>query len=296
MAILLGLTAAVCWGVADFVARATSKRVGSYLTSFYLQLVGFTALSLGMIAAGGFGFLSRVHAWQPWAWAVLTGVMNAALSLMLYHSFEIGVLAVVAPIASSYSVLTVGLSLLSGERLSVIRGVGIVAAIVGVALAATSSVPSPGQATGWRAMHPRHMLASGVLWAIFSAIGYGVMFWLFGYRVVPVFGGFASVWIARGVTFTALLLGSLLTRRSIRVPNVGGIWWLLLALGLMDTGAFVANNLGLQTGHVGIVTVLSSLFAAVTVLMGYFFLRERLERSQWFGVLLIFAAIGLVSL
>jgi drug/metabolite transporter (DMT)-like permease len=69
-----------------------------------------------------------------------------------------------------------------------------------------------------------------------------------------------------------------------------------LALGLMDTAAFVANNLGLQTGHVGIVTVLSSLFAAVTVLMGYLFLRERLQRNQWFGVLLIFVAIVLVSL
>lgn len=296
MGILYGLTAAVCWGVADFIARATSKRVGSFLTSFFLQLVGFTALSLGIAAAGGFGFLSRVHAWQPWAWAVLAGVMNAALSLMLYHSFEIGVLAVVAPIASSYSVLTVLLSVLSGERLSVIRGVGVAAAILGVVLAATATAPTPAAATGWRALHPRHMLASGVLWAVLSAIGYGMMFWLFGYRVVPVFGGLASVWIARGVTFSALLLASLVTRKSIRLPRGGGILWLLLAVGLMDTAAFVANNLGLQTGHVGIVTVLSSLFAAVTVLMGYFFLRERLERSQWFGVLLIFAAIVLVSL
>jgi uncharacterized membrane protein len=64
----------------------------------------------------------------------------------------------------------------------------------------------------------------------------------------------------------------------------------------MDTAAFIANNAGLHTGQVAVVSVLASLYGAVTVLLSWIFLRERLEPSQWFGIALIFAGIVLVSL
>jgi drug/metabolite transporter (DMT)-like permease len=64
----------------------------------------------------------------------------------------------------------------------------------------------------------------------------------------------------------------------------------------MDTTAYVANNLGLHRGPVSIVTVVASLYGAVTVLLSSLFLRERLERTQWFGIALLFTGIILVSL
>lgn len=67
-------------------------------------------------------------------------------------------------------------------------------------------------------------------------------------------------------------------------------------VGLIDTAAFVANNAGMRLGHVSIVTVLSSLYGAVTVLLGAIFVRERIGKSQWCGILLIFTGIVLVNL
>ena len=64
----------------------------------------------------------------------------------------------------------------------------------------------------------------------------------------------------------------------------------------MDTSAFVANNAGLVSGHVAVVSVLASLYGAVTVLLSWIFLRERMDRTQWFGIVLIFVGIVLVSL
>jgi uncharacterized membrane protein len=58
----------------------------------------------------------------------------------------------------------------------------------------------------------------------------------------------------------------------------------------------VANNAGLSIGHVSVVSVMASLYGAITVLLSWIFLRERIERSQWFGIVLIFAGIVLVSL
>ena len=65
---------------------------------------------------------------------------------------------------------------------------------------------------------------------------------------------------------------------------------------MMDTAAFVANNAGLKTGQVSVVSVLASLYGAMTVLLSWIFLRERLERCQWLGIVLIFAGIVFVSL
>jgi uncharacterized membrane protein len=51
----------------------------------------------------------------------------------------------------------------------------------------------------------------------------------------------------------------------------------------------------MQMGLVSVVSVLASLYGAVTVLLAWIFLRERLEISQWFGIAMIFAGIVLVS-
>jgi drug/metabolite transporter (DMT)-like permease len=108
-------------------------------------------------------------------------------------------------------------------------------------------------------------------------------------------GSAVSVWVIRATTFTVLLLTGIPTDKALPLPR-GNVWWLLFVTGLMDTSAFVANNAGLGRGHVAVVSVLASLYGAVTVLLAWIFLREPIERSQWFGIFLIFVGIVLVSL
>jgi drug/metabolite transporter (DMT)-like permease len=218
-------------------------------------------------------------------------VLNTASTIALYRSFEIGVLAIVAPIAASYPALTVILSLASGEILRTARAFGIAAAIGGVVLAATSfapvlaSTPSP---------HHKGHLTRGVSWAIAAAVGYGMLFWLLGFRVMPVFDSFASVWIIRVTTFSTLMLLARPVRQSIRLPD-WGTGWLIGGIGVVDTSAFIANNAALKTEQVAAASVLASLYGAVTVLLAALFLREKLEWSQWLGIALIFAGIALIS-
>jgi drug/metabolite transporter (DMT)-like permease len=52
----------------------------------------------------------------------------------------------------------------------------------------------------------------------------------------------------------------------------------------------------MRLGHVSVVTVLSSLYGAVTVLLGAIFVHERIGKSQWCGIALIFGGIVLVNL
>jgi len=309
LAIILGLTGALCWGGADFAARFASRRVGAYRTLFFMQFFGFIALSVYLKFRGGF-FEGIAPGWHPWALAALAGVINMIASLSLYYSFQIGVMSIVAPVSSAYPALTVALAIASGERITALRGAGLAVTLVGVILAATTftsaaastlnetaAKESATKETGAKesaAKETAH-LSKGVGWAILAALGFGVLFWFLGFYVVPAVGPTISVWVIRLTSFSVLAIAAIPARQSLNLPR-GSVWWLLAAVGFLDTAAFVANNAGLHTGQVSVVSVLASLYGAVTVVLAWLFLREKLERSQWFGIILIFAGIVLVSI
>jgi uncharacterized membrane protein len=309
LAIVLGLTGALCWGGADFAARFASRRVGAYRTLFFMQFFGFIALSAYLKFRGGF-FDGIAPGWHPWALAALAGVINMIASLSLYYSFQIGVMSIVAPVSSAYPALTVALAIASGERITALRGAGLAVALIGVILAATTFTPSAAnpvnessvnetaaKETGAKetaAKETAH-LSKGVGWALLAALGFGVLFWFLGFYVIPAVGPTISVWVIRLTSFTVLALAAAPARQSLKLP-IGSVWWQLAAVGFLDTAAFVANNAGLRTGQVSVVSVLASLYGAVTVLLAWIFLREKLERSQWLGIILIFAGIVLVSI
>jgi drug/metabolite transporter (DMT)-like permease len=305
LAIMLGLTGAVSWGAADFAARFASRQVGAYRTLFFMQFFGFLALSGYLKFSGGFSH-GIAPGWQPWAMAVVAGLLNMLASLALYHSFEHGTMSIVGPVSSSYPALTVALSFLSGERIHAIRATGLGVTLLGVILAATSFAqsksapaeknPQPANAASdAESEASRAHLATGVGWAICAALGFGVLFWFLGFHVVRAVGSAVSVWVMRLTALISLSLAAAPTRQTLRLPR-GRVWWLLLAVGILDTAAFVANNVGLSTGQVSVVSVLASLYGAFTVLLAWIFLRERLERSQWLGIVLIFIGIVLVSI
>src|SRR6266849_7003918 len=146
MGILLGLLTAVAWGSSDFFARFAARRIGALRTTLYMQLAGFVLLTIFLPYIGGWGHLADGSGWQPWAWGTLAGVVNAVSTLALYRSFEIGKMAVVAPLSASYPALTVLLSLFTGEHLKVTRAVGIAFVLAGALLVVRGETP-PGERT-----------------------------------------------------------------------------------------------------------------------------------------------------
>src|SRR5947209_18013931 len=117
MGILLGLLTALTWGGADFIARFATHRIGALRSMLYMQLTGFLLLSLLLPTLGGWGNLADGSGWQPWAWGFLAGSFNAVSGLALYSEFEIGKMAVVAPLPASYTALTLLLYWLTSRQL-----------------------------------------------------------------------------------------------------------------------------------------------------------------------------------
>src|ERR1700758_5339146 len=233
LAIILGLTGALCWGGADFAARFASRRVGAYRTLFFMQFFGFIALSIYLKFRGGF-FVGIAPGWHPWALAALAGVINMIASLSLYYSFQVGVMSIVGPVSSAYPALTVALAVASGERITALRGAGLAVTLVGVILAATTFTPaaatpvnanperkSPAnksdvkESSGKESAH----LSKGVGWALLAALGFGVLFWFLGFYVVPAVGPTISVWVIRLTSFSVLALATIPAGQGLKLPS-----------------------------------------------------------------------------
>lgn len=286
MSILLALVAAVSFGTADFLALFLTKRIGAYRTLLYTQLPGLVGLSAYWIASG----VSFSASWQTWIWALVLVTINLLSALAFYRSLQVGVASIISPIVASYAAVAVLLSVLTGEMLSLSHGLGISAALGGVALTALSLSGTPER------QQKRNVWPASVGFALAAALGYGVAFWILGTRVTPQLGPIAPVWLIRFITPCILAACAGPFRLSLRLPS-GMVWWLIGGVSLFDTIGYVGTSAALVTGtHVAIVAVLVSLYSAVTVLLAWLCLRERLHWSQWLGVGVIFVGIILVNI
>jgi drug/metabolite transporter (DMT)-like permease len=289
MGILLGLLTALAWGSADFIARFATQRVGTLRTMLYMQSTGLVLLTIFLPWLGGWGRLADGSGWQPWAWGLLAGCINACATLAFYRAFEIGKMEVVAPVSASYPALTLLISWMSGERLTLVRVAGIILTLLGVVIVAGAEKVSAGSDAAGQQRSGR-----GIGWAIAAAVGFAVLFWLLGTRIIPRVGATQTVWMIR-LTSTVLGLAIvLLTKQPIRMPR-GEVRWMALGMGAFDTAAFVFSNRGMQMEQIAVISVLGSLYGAVTVALAALFLRERVSRWQYAGIVTIFAGILLIS-
>jgi drug/metabolite transporter (DMT)-like permease len=294
LAIVLGIAAAVLWGTADFLARFSTRQIGTFRTLLFMQAVGVGILTIWLMFDGELAREFSVHSWRLWGWVALSGTLSSVATLGFYRSLEIGTLSIVAPVCSVYPALTLLLSMYAGERVSRIHIVGIFISLIGVVLAATSFKPLPANEAG-TGTRPRGRLTRGVGLALTASTIYGINFWLIGYHIIPKMGASMSVWGVRLLGSILLLAIAVPAKQSIRLPQMRS-WLLIVSVGVFDAGAFLVTSLGLRTGHVAVVTVIGSLFSAVTVFLAWIVLRERLERTQWLGIFLIFVGIVLVSI
>ncbi|HEU5349816.1 MAG TPA: EamA family transporter [Ktedonobacterales bacterium] len=312
--IMLGLVAALCWGVADFCARGSSRAGGTFLTLFCVQIIGIAGM---LLLNQPLDLISFAHA-TPGAvtLAVIINLMILCGAALLYHAFSVGTLALISPIAASFAAITAALSLLTGERANPVQLVGFVVTVAGVVLTSTDFASTTAiarkddQKTNAFAHYRRP--APGVVETLIAVLIFGVGFWALRYPIA-VLGGTTTIYIAKVADMAALMLTALLGLAiyQFRIRHKGiasdnapwyvmrmparSFWPWVIPFALLDTAANIAYSLGLAVSLTAIVSVVSSLFSAVTVLMACIFLRERLVRWQWVGVGAILVGIALVS-
>jgi drug/metabolite transporter (DMT)-like permease len=170
----------------------------------------------------------------------------------------------------------------TGDRLSVVQGLGIAIAIAGVVLA---SREASDEAQTSRAV------SAGAGLALLSAVGFGCFF-----LAIDRASDHDVLWavcVNRTVSVSLLGLALLATR-----PKVGlkaSDMRTLTIVGVLDVAANGLFALAATKGLVSVVAVLSSLYPVATVILARVVLKERLHPVQRFGAAAALAGVALIS-
>lgn len=302
MAIFWGLAAAFGFGVADLFAREATQREGVMRSQFYLAIVGLVLIAIYLAFSGDV------------LWSAITsphGLLAAGTSIgfmiggvLLYQSLATGPLLIVSPITSSFAAITTITAFIAGERLPALRVIGIVITIIGVILSAAAP-PNPEHQQAGPQMDNRlierflpRWLPAGIALAAGTALIFGIGNWFLSIAISEI-GAFTTVLINKivGVSVYSVVF---LARRIPVVVRQASSWKWVLPLGFIDTVSFLAFTMGLEVGAreglVSVVTVCSSLFAVVTVILGAIFWKERITTLQTVGIVITFVGVALVSI
>lgn len=277
-----GLLAAFGYGTADFVAKLAIEKMGYLRSTLYMQVIGSVFI---LLLAGQ--DLARLWQYPNEAYlAVGLGILNLLGTMSLYRSFEVGQLSIVSPIASSYPALSSMLAvLLLDERVSQPGAFGIVAILTGIFLVSMQSKA--------RAIANRRRIAAGVAYALAAFGAFGLLY--FGLKLVVVsLGVFLPVLILRWVS-AVVLAGIMVIVRPHSGSQSSLSLYLIAFVGILDSVANIAYNVGVSIGAVSLVSTVAGLFSAVTVVLAWLILRDRLVLHQGIGILAILAGVGVLG-
>lgn len=298
MAVLLSLAAAIAYGISDFVAGLLSRRLPAAAVAVWTQTGSLAALAAAVLAGwlAGIGSFTAAPRAAALAWGVLSGVGAAGGTLALYRGLGRGQMNVVAPVSAlGAAVLPAVLGVLTGERLRLLPGLGVVVGVLAVGL--VSTVPG---ATG-----PR--LPSAVLDGLAAGAGFALLF--VGLARAGTASGAWPLLTGQAVSLL-ILLGYRLaygrTRALTPRPAVGhpldgrrrlaGRDRLGAAgAGALAGAAVAAFLVATRHGPLVIIAVLTSLYPAATVVLAAVLLGERASRWQFGGLLLAVAAVAAIS-
>jgi drug/metabolite transporter (DMT)-like permease len=279
---LFGLATAFCWGTADYLSRSQSERVGHYNTTVYMHV--FTILTLLILIP----FLNPplVITYQSFLILALSGVLNFFAFLFLYRAFHKGIVSIVAPLAYTYPAVTTVLALfLLGSHLSTFQTLALISIVSGVMLLSTrlSELKSSNL--------DRSRLLPGAGSAIAAAVSFGTVYVGVGY-VTQYTGYFVPVIFLR---FVGALLGfglAPLFKQKVK-PSKNSITLTVAVMGVLESLGLLFLTIGIagSGSQLAIVTALSSLGGAFATSYALFFLKERLEANQIFGVFLALSGV-----
>ena len=276
LAVSLALIACLSWGTSGFLA-GTKSRVMPVLT--LLVFSSMAGLGMFLISVGVRGVpLPR----DPnLLYAVLGGAVGIGGLYCLYRGLAVGAISIVVPVSALCVMLPVLTGLALGEVLQPLQVLGMVIAIVGGVAVSLEK----------KATVDKKRLAVGIVPALGAALGFGAF-----YVVMDMAGAVDPLWaamVSRSSFFFFLLPAVLLKRPSLKVKVIH--LPVVFAIGILDGTAALAYTTATTKGMLSLVSVVSSLYPAVSVILAALILKERLRGLQFLGVVMAIVGVTLIS-
>jgi len=277
MPYLLALASSLLWGAGDFLGGTASRRLPAVAVvgvSQALTLLVFSAMALatGLLTVGMPG--------PSWGWAAAAGASGLVGLVAFYQALATGTMGVVAPLAALGVLVPVAVGLVEGERPSVVQAVGALLGVAGCVLASGPEVRS-------------RTRARPVLLALLAGVAFGLVLVLLS---LASRGDGDPLLALVGMRMTSV--GTLVLVAMV-VRSVGGVRSrdlpLLALVGMLDGGANLAYAIATTMGLLSLVSVLASLYPAVTVVLARVVHHERMTRVQDAGIAAAILGVLLVA-
>jgi drug/metabolite transporter (DMT)-like permease len=286
LGVVLGLGASVSWAIANVAVQRSARHVGTFRAILWAQLVGALVVALLLPLD------ARAAAPTPLTalWVLAAGAAGLLAYVCLFYAFEHGRLTLAVPVMSSWAVIASGLSLaIFREPVRPLQLVGAGAVVAGAVVVSRFARATTAGAPNAATRSPRWLLAS-----FGAALGFGLLIPIIG-LLTPVTGRLGVIPVVYGADIALGLPLAWRFRVSLAPPR--GRAWLAIALaGLFETAGFACIALASRYAPLALVSPLSSLASAFTVLYAWAVLRERPAKPVLIGAALVCAGVLTLAL
>ena len=274
----LGLLAALCWGVHDIFVRYVSQTNGMLASIFTVLTIGSIIMAPVCIYLGNWPDLTTIALQK----ALVSGTFFGLALIALYQAFAIGPVRLVSPIVGSFPIMSVGLSLWSGQSLELFQILAVLIVVGGITLVAKGENTTTSE---------KRLVA--ILWAVSAAFAFFISF-AYGQSATADGAELPIIWVSRLAALFIICVIALLFRASLRsklsqIP-------LLSMMGLLDGVALAVVLYAGTQAFAAFATVTASIFGLITIILAWAFLGEKMTNLQWLGVGMVFSAIAYLAL
>ncbi|MEK7989972.1 MAG: DMT family transporter [Thiotrichaceae bacterium] len=275
LTIIFALGAMVTWGSGDFVGGFVTKRHPVYSTLLTGQLIGIIPF---LILALYFEFF--IPRLDDMLLSCVAGFGGMIGLLNLYSGLAKGRMSVVAPLtAITASIIPVFVGIFTEGVPTFIQITGFFIAIMAVWL-----LSSNGRKLDITAIELRFALTSGLGFATFLIF-------------IDQISGETALWPLLAARFVSVtILSFYIISRGSWKPPTKALLPLIALTGLFDMMGSYFFIIAAHVGRLDIATIISGLYPAVTVILAWFILKERLKISQWFGVAAALISVAMIAL
>jgi drug/metabolite transporter (DMT)-like permease len=291
ISIITGLISMLCWGIGDFLISIVVRKFKTYKTMF-LNNLNFVLILVPFLF-----FINLNISFSNLILIIISGFIFLIASYNFYEAFRIGNLSIVAPITSSYPLLTViFLTIIFKIELSFFSVISIFLLIIGVMLISIDI-------KNIKKMNFKKGISNALLTMFF----WGIYFFLL--EIISNNKTFL------GINFPEMSLFSLFVyiNYSISIPQLiyslskNGIpkinfkkekkqLIITLIASMIAIVAWFSLNFGYIYANSALVTPISSLYPAITIFLAMIFYKEKLVFNQKIGIIIILIGLIMINL
>ena len=282
LSIVFGVLGATAIGIADLITIGLARKIGLINTGLWEKLLAVLIVSPYFL----FTTLESGVMLERWELLVLLGFVNLITYLVLIKSLQIGPVSVIAPLTTLFSIVSLGLAyLFLDEKLTYIQAV-----LIGIAL--TGAVVTVLRSGNFSLVSSS--LTVGVLLGLLATLLVGAQMFLQG-AISKQIGWFPAVYFPMMLSIFGFIPVSFYK---------GEIPWqrlsfksfiLLIITSSLKIGGFFLSAKGAELGSVGMVSVGTTTYPLIPIIVGVLLFKERLTFTQIIGISLLLGSLATLA-